>query len=524
MGVSPASTAYDAIAADYDAAVAPSSWVRERLWERLDGLFPPGSRVLDVTAGTGLDAVHLVGRGVAVTACDLSSEMLSRLTARAPGIPIAVADFNPPEEAGLEGPFDGLISTFAASTRRWTSPASPAPRPGWCAQGASSSCTSSIPAARKTLTVSIAGVEVPHRLWTRGSWRGSSPPISSSWVPAARVSSVLWTTLDATPARSSGTYPRGATSHPRPGGFHALEMTRHDRGPPRPFVLPEATIPSRSRRCGPMRRWRPSTRRPPARPRATRWRCSTPCWPTGEEEFAALARASTGRASSPSTRTSSTSSTRCAWATCAPAPAGWPRLGRAARRDGASPPAPRSRTIRDLLPARRRVRPARRGGPHPARAARRPHRAYANGRSTTIAGLALVPIAGRRCGGPRPARPSASPTVFPFPAWDLVDVERYRAAWRRRTATSASTWSPRAAARSTATGAPSRSGASATPCARRPTSPRRWRCVKRTLPARPHLVRRRHLRPPAALGARVRRDGRGARRRRSRSRSSRAST
>ena len=32
----PARAAYDAIAAGYDAAVAPSSWVRERLWERLD--------------------------------------------------------------------------------------------------------------------------------------------------------------------------------------------------------------------------------------------------------------------------------------------------------------------------------------------------------------------------------------------------------------------------------------------------------------------------------------------------------
>src|SRR5579864_7043171 len=70
--------AYDAIAGAYDAQVARSSWVRARLWQRLDALFPPGARVLDATAGTGADALHLAARGVAVTACDLSPAMLDR--------------------------------------------------------------------------------------------------------------------------------------------------------------------------------------------------------------------------------------------------------------------------------------------------------------------------------------------------------------------------------------------------------------------------------------------------------------
>src|SRR3954470_24947283 len=100
----PARAAYDALAPEYDAAVAPSSWVRERLWERLDALFPAGSRVLDVTAGTGLDVLHLVGGRVAVTACDLSPGMLARLAAKAPPVPTLVSDFNRLEEAGLEGP------------------------------------------------------------------------------------------------------------------------------------------------------------------------------------------------------------------------------------------------------------------------------------------------------------------------------------------------------------------------------------------------------------------------------------
>jgi SAM-dependent methyltransferase len=110
---SPAQAAYDALAARYDETVAPSRWVRERLWERLDALFPPGARVLDVSAGTGLDALHLAARGVDVTACDLSPGMLARLRAKAPGLPTRVADLARLDEAGLEGPFDGILSTFA---------------------------------------------------------------------------------------------------------------------------------------------------------------------------------------------------------------------------------------------------------------------------------------------------------------------------------------------------------------------------------------------------------------------------
>ncbi len=160
-------TAYDAIAPEYDAAVAPSSWVRERLWERLDALFPPGSRVLDVTAGTGLDAVHLAARGVAVTACDLSPGMLARLALKAPSIPAVVADFNRLEAAGLKGPFDGLISTFAglnaaADLAGFARAAARLVRPG----GALFLHVLNPRRKRRAFAVRIAGVEVPHRLWT----------------------------------------------------------------------------------------------------------------------------------------------------------------------------------------------------------------------------------------------------------------------------------------------------------------------------------------------------------------------
>lgn len=182
----PARAAYDAIAPEYDQRVAPSSWVRERLWERLDALFPPGSRVLDVTAGTGLDALHLLGRGVKVTARDLSPGMLLRLSERAPSVPVAVADLSRLDEALIVGPFDGLISTFAglnavADLGGFARAAARLVRPGgvlflhvlgrW-RRG-----------LRSNLAVRIAGVEVPHRLWTRGELaRALAPGFSLSRV------------------------------------------------------------------------------------------------------------------------------------------------------------------------------------------------------------------------------------------------------------------------------------------------------------------------------------------------------
>lgn len=161
---SPARAAYDAIAAGYDGAVAPSAWVRERLWERLDALFPPGSRVLDITAGTGLDVLHLVARDVHVTACDVSPGMLACLSVKAPSVPVFVADL---QHLDLKGPFDGLISTFAGLNAAedlsgFARAAARLVRPG----GALFLHVLNPFRKGKTLTVKIAGVEVPHRLWS----------------------------------------------------------------------------------------------------------------------------------------------------------------------------------------------------------------------------------------------------------------------------------------------------------------------------------------------------------------------
>ncbi len=225
--VSPARTAYDAIAADYERAVAPSTWVRERLWERLDALYPPGSRVLDVTAGTGLDVLHLVGRGVAVTACDLSPGMLSLLTLKAPSVPTVVADLNRLDEAGLEGPFDGLISTFAglnavADLTGFAAGAARLVRPGgvlflhvlnrWRRH-------------RRTLAVRIAGTEVPHRLWTP---RELARVLARDFVVSASSGQGIFRSVDDSGDQRMS-WERAASSLPgfrSLGTFFALELIR----------------------------------------------------------------------------------------------------------------------------------------------------------------------------------------------------------------------------------------------------------------------------------------------------------
>lgn len=71
---------FDNAAPDYDADYLDNSlWIemRERVWHRFDTYFERGDRVLDVGCGTGIDTIHLAGRGVKVTATDISPIMIA---------------------------------------------------------------------------------------------------------------------------------------------------------------------------------------------------------------------------------------------------------------------------------------------------------------------------------------------------------------------------------------------------------------------------------------------------------------
>ena len=117
MSLEDVAAAYDAIAPDYDRQLAGDEWMRRTLWSRYDRLFRSGEKVLDVSCGTGTDALYLAGRGVHVTAIDVSPGMIAQLQARLAQHELAKAiDARAMDMAGMGGfspeSFDGIISAF----------------------------------------------------------------------------------------------------------------------------------------------------------------------------------------------------------------------------------------------------------------------------------------------------------------------------------------------------------------------------------------------------------------------------
>jgi SAM-dependent methyltransferase len=93
---------------------------REAVWRELDAGFRPGERVLELNCGTGIDAVHLAHKGVAVLGCDISSRMvqLARQRAAAEAPESNLPDFRvvATEQLAMlqsEAKFDGAFSNFS---------------------------------------------------------------------------------------------------------------------------------------------------------------------------------------------------------------------------------------------------------------------------------------------------------------------------------------------------------------------------------------------------------------------------
>jgi SAM-dependent methyltransferase len=78
--------AFDSVAADYDGPRGNNASIqdmRAEMWRTLDATFAPGSRLIDLGCGTGLDAVRMARAGYAVTATDWSPQMIERTRQRA---------------------------------------------------------------------------------------------------------------------------------------------------------------------------------------------------------------------------------------------------------------------------------------------------------------------------------------------------------------------------------------------------------------------------------------------------------
>jgi SAM-dependent methyltransferase len=109
-------SAFDAIAADYDASFTDSligARMRRAVWTRCSARFAPGSRVLEMNCGTGEDALWLASRGVQVLATDISPAMLRQAQSKVTNASVRFRELAWEDLGSLdEAPFDGLLSNF----------------------------------------------------------------------------------------------------------------------------------------------------------------------------------------------------------------------------------------------------------------------------------------------------------------------------------------------------------------------------------------------------------------------------
>ena len=78
--------AFDRVAHSYDDLFTRSAIgkaQRRQVWERLEQVFAPGERLLELNCGTGEDAQFLGSRGRSIVACDASAAMIEVASARA---------------------------------------------------------------------------------------------------------------------------------------------------------------------------------------------------------------------------------------------------------------------------------------------------------------------------------------------------------------------------------------------------------------------------------------------------------
>jgi SAM-dependent methyltransferase len=111
--------AFDSVAADYDGPRGNNALIqdmRNEMWRWLDATFAPGSRLIDIGCGTGLDAIRMAQLGHHVTATDWSPQMAQRTSDRAARLQLSdrvqVVPVGAQELHRLDGPgtYDGAYS------------------------------------------------------------------------------------------------------------------------------------------------------------------------------------------------------------------------------------------------------------------------------------------------------------------------------------------------------------------------------------------------------------------------------
>jgi SAM-dependent methyltransferase len=125
-GTTAATRAFDRLAPMYDTLAGGEIFtlLRRRTHATFAPRFPPGSRVLEIGCGTGLDTRFLARRGVQVVACDPSEAMVARalcglardgLAGTATIFPCGLQELAAFLDATTQpAPFDGIVSNFGA--------------------------------------------------------------------------------------------------------------------------------------------------------------------------------------------------------------------------------------------------------------------------------------------------------------------------------------------------------------------------------------------------------------------------
>jgi ubiquinone/menaquinone biosynthesis C-methylase UbiE len=184
--------AFDSVAADYDGERGNNALIqdmRREMWRWLDSTFAPGSRLLDLGCGTGLDAVRMAQRGHCVTATDWSPAMVRRTQERAEreqlNARVRAVNVGTHELARLEDDvsFDGAYSDLGALN-----------------------CVPDLAAVSRecarllkpggALVFSVIGRACPWEIWhylLRGRWARVMVRYSSGLVPVSLNQHIVWT-------------------------------------------------------------------------------------------------------------------------------------------------------------------------------------------------------------------------------------------------------------------------------------------------------------------------------------------
>jgi ubiquinone/menaquinone biosynthesis C-methylase UbiE len=141
LQVEEVAAAFDSVARDFEETLENdiTRAFRQRVYETIRSLVPPGSRILDINCGIGIDAVSLAQQGYRTSGLDISPGMIAQARERAKNagtgsVEFFVSSFNDLSKVSPKS-FDLILSNFgglncAASLEQCAAEVARSVRPG----------------------------------------------------------------------------------------------------------------------------------------------------------------------------------------------------------------------------------------------------------------------------------------------------------------------------------------------------------------------------------------------------------